>query len=492
MRFSKIIGVFASAVLAALLTVSASATEYLFKLREDAALLADDDAFLMTEECFDDDSALARTLGVYTTDDISIIEKYRSLGMLEYYEENAPAYLLEMPGTNEYMTSLVYGYVPIGESYAQLNVDSFWKLGLSGKGIVVGVIDSGANEHSALEGKLLPGYNTYDKNYNTADGVYHGTMVSGLIAGNGTSYMGTAYNAKIVPIKAFNDKGSGNTGTMANGILEAVKLGCDVINMSCGSLVGSLDRNTEDTLRDATEYALKKGVIIVAAAGNVNGEKYGTATVGTKDSIMYPAAYDGVISVGNIDRYGNLSSSSIENDYVDVVAPGKYITGLLNTNPSGYKGASGTSFASPIVAGVVACMLEAKPDLTPAQIETMLQETATDLGNAGKDFSYGYGKVNCTAIASRLLDGKIYRSNVVTYKNTHNIAIRNGLDVNYNSKYFFATYNKNKMIGIKSGVITLGKGDRTVISTGVNGTHQKFFEVYGNGLTSLHYAAKYN
>lgn len=463
----------AFAVFTALLTVNVFAGEYLFKLNENSAVVFGE-ANLFSEECFDDDSALARIGGVYTTDDISIIEKYREMGLLEYYEENSPAYLFDMPQTGEYMTNLVSGYVPIGESLAQLNVNEFWKLGLSGKGITVGVIDSGANAHAALEGNLLSGYNTYSDNYNTADGHSsgHGTMVSGLIAGNGTSYKGAAYNAKIVPIKAFSDTGSGNTGTMADGIYEAINnYGCDVINMSCGSLADDI------TLKNAVKYAVDNGVLIIAASGNVNGEKYGTKTVGSYDSHMYPACYDGVVSVGNIDRYGILSSTSIENDYVDVVAHGKYVTGLSNFALSGYKGNSGTSFASPIVAGIVACMLEAKPDLTPAQIEKMLQQTATDLGSTGKDFSYGYGKVNCAAMVPKLLDGKIYRSNVVEYKGTYNVAIRNGLDAVHNAKYFFATYNGNRMTGIKSGDLSLSKGESKVVSESKNGTQQKYFEL---------------
>ena len=457
------------------LSTASYAAEYLFKLREDTVALCDESAELMTEECFDDDSALARIGGVYTTDDISIIEKYREMGLLEYYEENAPAYLFDMPATNEYMTALVSGYVPIGESLAQLNVNEFWKLGLSGKGITVGVIDSGVSAHSALKDNLLSGYNTYDDNYETSDVYGHGTTVSGFIAGNGTAYMGTAYNAKIIPLKAFSDSGSGDVYTMADGIYKAIELGCDVINMSCGSL------SDNSTLRYAVKHAVDNGVIIIAASGNVNGEKYGTKTVGSYDSHMYPACYNGVVSVGNIDRYGSLSNTSIENDYVDVVANGKYVTGLSNTALSGYRGGSGTSFACPIVTGIVACMLEAKPDLTPAQIETMLQQTATDLGNTGKDFSYGYGKVNCAALVPCLLDGKIYRSNMVLYKNTYNVAVRNGLAESFGAFSVLANYNGNKMIAIETDNFSLVQGESKVITISAGGTSTKMFFLNPSG-----------
>ncbi len=417
---------------AAAVTLSVSAEEYLFKLRDDAAILCDE-AVLMTEECFEDDSPIAQKLGIYTTEDISIIEKYRELGMLDFYEENAPAYLFDMPNTAEYMSNLVYGYVPLGESFDQLNINVLWELGLTGKGVTVGVIDSGVYPHNDIVANLLSGYNTYAKNNDdpaslhiTTDGYGHGTMVSGLIGAAGTNYRGVAPKAKIVPIKAFNDSGSGTVKNMADGIIIAIDdYGCDVINMSCGSL------SDLDTLRTAVSYAVSQNVPIIAASGNVNNSNYGTSTVGTKDAMMYPACYDGVISVGNIDRDDGLSNTSIENDYVDVVAPGKSITGLAKT-VTDYRGNSGTSFACPIVTGVVACMLEAKPDLTINEIEAILHQTATDLGDAGKDFSYGYGKVNCAAIVPKILDGKMYRSNIVEHKGTYNIAIRNGFGTNKN------------------------------------------------------------
>ncbi|MBR3995961.1 MAG: S8 family serine peptidase [Clostridia bacterium] len=472
MSLKKSVAIVFSAILLTFASTVASAQEYLFKLRKDTvALFSENTPEFMSEECFSDNSALATVGKVYTTDDLSVIQKYKEMGLLDYYEENAPAYLLDMPNTNEFMSSLMSGYVPLGESFAQLNVNELWKLGLNGKGITVGVVDSGANAHTELADNLLSGYNTYDSNYITADGVYHGTMVSGLIAANGTSYRGVAYNSKIVPLKAFNDSGAGNTSTMANGIYKAVdEYNCDIINMSCGSLTNSL------TLKDAVKYAINKGVIIIAASGNVSGSKYGTATVGTKDNLMYPACYDGVISVGNIDRYGNLSNTSMENDYVDVVANGKYITGLSNTNLSGYTGNSGTSFSCPIVTGVVACMLQVDPTLTPKNVEKILQETATDLGTVGRDISYGYGKVNCEAIVRELLEGKLYKSDIVEYKGTYNIAIRNGLDSVYNRFLAFANYSGNKMVGISTKSISLVKGESRVLTLEKKGSLARLFD----------------
>ncbi len=456
------------------------AKEYLFKLRDDAAVLCDDSAVLMTEECFDDDSPIAQKLGIFSTEDFSVIERYNELGLLEFYEENAPAYLFDMPNTAEYMSNLVYGYVPLGESFNQLNINVLWKLGLTGKGITIGVIDSGAYPHNDIVTNLLSGYNTYAKNNDdpaslliTTDGNGHGTMVSGLIAAVGTNYRGVAPEAKIVPIKAFSDSGSGTVKNMADGIMIAIDdYGCDVINMSCGSL------SDGETFRKAVNYAISKNVPIIAASGNVNNSNYGTATVGTKDSMMYPACYDGVISVGNIDRYDGLSNTSIENDYVDVVAPGKNITGLAKT-VTGYTGKSGTSFACPIVTGVVACMLQAKPDLTINEIESILQQTAKDLGDAGKDFSYGYGKVNCAAIVPKLLDGKIYQSPIVEYKGTYNLAFRNGLSEPYSAMLVLANYTADetstKMTGITTKKTALEYGENDIISISKDGNLTKSF-----------------
>ncbi len=411
------------------MTLSASATEYLFKLREDAAILCDD-AVLMSEECFEDDSSIARVLGVYTTDDISVIEKYLELGLVEFYEENGEAELLDMPQTSDFMTiasGVSSSTVPLGQSYNQINVQALWDLGLTGKGITVAVIDSGVNAHKDIVGNLLPGYNysltdaeiaaNPSAVYDTTDIYSHGTMVAGLIAANGSHYRGIAPEAKVIPLKCFKDSnGRASLDDLAEAMIDAVdKYGCDIINMSCGSVLNST------VLREATEYVNSKGIPVIAAAGN-SGSAY-TKT----DDYYYPASYDSAVSVANIQKNDTLKSSSQKNDKVDISAPGTETYGIDGSTSSGYINKSGTSFSCPIVTGIATLMLQANPQLSDNELQQILCETATDLGDVGKDVKFGYGKVNCDAIVPRILGGKLYRSNIVEYKGTHNIAMRNGL-----------------------------------------------------------------
>ena len=461
---------------AMMLTVSAK--EYLFKLRDDAAILCDDEASLMTEECFSEENAIAIDHGIFKTDDLSIIQKYTDLGLVEYYEEDAPAYLFDMPNTSEYMTiasGVSSSTIPLGRSYNQLNIQALWSLGFTGKGVVVGVIDSGAYPNEDIADNLLPGENVSpdldsdpSKQYVTTDGNGHGTMVAGLIATNGNNYRGVAYEAKIVPFKAFTDSGSGMVSNMVKGMYKAVdEYGCDIINMSCGAKKDELK-----TLLEATNYAVSKGVPVIVAAGNGGGS---SNTVGG-DADYYPASYDAAISVANITVDDTHWNSSQENNGVDISAPGRMIYGLLNQN-TGYRYNNGTSFSCPIVTGVASLILGYKPNITPSELKKLICDTATDLGTEGWDMSYGHGKVNCAAIVPVLLDGKFYRSPIVKYKNTCNVAIRNGLDSTYSSKLIFSNYTGNKMTAISLKDVTLANGESTTFSIASSGSMSKFFEL---------------
>ena len=482
----KILRLIFVAVIVALMQNTALAIDYIFKIDNEAALLCGDDASLMEEECFSEDKAIAKKHGLYKTDDMSIIEKYMEMGLIEYYEEDAPAYLFDMPNTSEYMTiasGVDSSTIPLGRSYNQLNVQALWSLGFTGKGVTVGVIDSGVYPNVDLVDNLLPGVNVSkdidtdpSKKNVTTDGYGHGTCVSGIIAANGNNYRGIAYEAKIIPIKAFTDSGSGNVSNMVKGIYAAVDdYGCDIINMSCGAKK-DVEKDGEKTMKKAVEYAVSQGVTVVVAAGNGGG------TSNTKDADYYPASYDCTISVANITVDDTHWGTSQENDGVDISAPGKMIYCLKNQT-SGYKDNSGTSFSCPMVVGVATLILGYNPDITPAQMKALICNNATDLGSAGWDMSYGHGKVNCEAIVKELLDGKLYKSNIVEYKGTYNVAIRNGLDSVYSRFLAFANYSGNKMVGISTKSVSLAKGESRVLTLEKKGNLARLFD-----LNSLNFA----
>ena len=258
-------------------------------------------------------------------------------------------------------------------------VNQAWDLSRSAGSQTIAVLDTGVDAgHPDLAGHLLPGYNLFNTALPPNDGDGHGTAVAGIIAagtGNGAGIAGVAWDAKIRPVKVLDDSGNGSDGKLVMGINWAVKVGARVINMSLGSeAAGSV-------LRDAIQNAVAKGVLVVAAAGNT----------GTAEFPQYPAAFPEVLSVGATDGNGMLTSFSSTGPTVDIVAPGFGITSTAPRalTPAGsspyFVELAGTSFASPIVAGVAALVRNKWPSLTPAQVIERLKSTARDAGPRGPD-----------------------------------------------------------------------------------------------------------
>ncbi|MFS1517096.1 S8 family peptidase [Bacillus sp. SCS-151] len=245
--------------------------------------------------------------------------------------------------------------------------------------VTVAVIDSGIDvDHPDLKSKILPPYNAGDP-ANQGMPYHHGTHVSGIIgaeADNGEGGHGINPKATILPI----DVSYLTDYVIAEGILYAIEQEADVINMSLGGSMPS------PIMEDAVQKALDAGITVVAAAGN-----------STSDAYHYPAAFDGVISVGSTNSENELSYYSNFGPAVDIVAPGEDVYSTvfnLQKNASSYVEMSGTSMASPVVAGVVSLLLSTYPDLTPAQVEFILEQTAIDLGEAGYDLTFANGLVN--------------------------------------------------------------------------------------------------
>ncbi|NJL78155.1 MAG: S8 family serine peptidase [Richelia sp. RM2_1_2] len=266
---------------------------------------------------------------------------------------------------------------------------SAWEKGYTGQGIVVAVLDTGVgSNHDDLKQNIwtnqgeIPnngqdddgngyiddvyGWNFDGNNNNTIDVDGHGTHVSGTIAGtkNDFGVTGIAYDAQIMPVKVLDDFGSGSTTAVANGIYYAVDNGADVINLSLGGSFPSFG------IERALEYANSKGVIVVMAAGNNGGE-----------TPLYPARYAEKygIAVGAIDQDKNMArfSNRAGTDALTyLTAPGVDIYSTLPNNR--YDSYSGTSMATPHIAGVVALMLSANPNLNSNLIRQTLEETASN------------------------------------------------------------------------------------------------------------------
>lgn len=273
-----------------------------------------------------------------------------------------------------------------------------WYWGFAGDNVRVAVIDSGVNaEHEDLKSRVVAQENfshsdtsvsdpsLIDPN-NVADKNGHGTMVAGIVAAQTGNHAGIAgiSNADLVSLKVVDGK-NGSTLYMIRAIKAAVdKYHCDVINMS-------LTFNSYlSSVKEAIDYALSKGVIVVAANGNTSSTV--TDENGNINFVRYPAGYPGVIGVGSVDKTKKHYSSSAANESVDVCAPGRSVSSTVLSG--GYGTNTGTSFASPHVAGAAALLKGILPKLTGEQFQVLIQETSSDLGTAGWDEKYGYGLLN--------------------------------------------------------------------------------------------------
>jgi subtilisin family serine protease len=261
-----------------------------------------------------------------------------------------------------------------------LHVPEVWDQGITGKNIVVAVLDSGVDyNHLDLKDNIwtnskeipgngidLIGWDFVNNDNIPMDEYGHGTHVAGIIAAenNGWGITGVAYNAKIMPVRIGNSKP--DTNNVINGIHYAVDNGANIINMS---LVRFPDY---PPLQDALQYAESKGVLCVIAAGNDN----------TQNEVNYPAAYADQwgIAVGAIDHNGiipyfsNYAGSTPVNY---VLAPGKNVDSTILNDRWGLM--DGTSMAAPYVAGIAALILSANPNLTPDQLKKIILQTASPL-----------------------------------------------------------------------------------------------------------------
>ncbi|MFB7834363.1 type VII secretion-associated serine protease mycosin [Streptomyces sp. NPDC056056] len=270
-----------------------------------------------------------------------------------------------------------------------------------GEGITVAVLDTGVDDqHPDLEGSVLAGRDLIGFGASRGDRAWarHGTAMAGIIAGHGhgpdggDGVLGIAPDARILPVRVIlegtdtsRDKARKTRGTaLAEGIRWAADHGADVINMSLGDDSKSAHPDAGEDA--AVQYALAKGVSVVASAGN-GGEK--------GDHISYPAAYPGVIAVTAVDRYGTHASFSTRRWYATVSAPGVDIA-IADPDRRYYEG-WGTSAAAAFASGAVALVRSAHPDLTPAQVKRLLIDTARSRPQGGRSDAKGYGTVDPAA-----------------------------------------------------------------------------------------------
>jgi subtilisin family serine protease len=248
-----------------------------------------------------------------------------------------------------------------------MHLPEAWDRTVGSDNLTLAIIDSGVDfTNPDLAPRLRSdGYDFVNNDSNPTDDFGHGTMVAGIAAAqtnNGKGVAGATWQGRILPIKVLDSRGQASDEDIAAGITYAVDHGASVINLSLGGPGAST------TLQTAVDYATSHNVVVVAAAGNDGG---------TADATVphYPAACNGVISVGATDSSGNLASFSSYGPWVDVVAPGESILTTTYT-AARYGRGSGTSFSSPLVAGVALLLRSADPSANQATITSRIIRSA--------------------------------------------------------------------------------------------------------------------
>ena len=276
-----------------------------------------------------------------------------------------------------------YSYA-LAESVQPRNAEQYapQKLGLAeahrlatGNRVVVAVIDSEVDaSHPDLAGAVTASFNaSLDREKPHA----HGTGMAGAIAARRT-VLGTAPRVGLLTINAFSTKAAeaeGTTFTILKGLDWAAAQGARIINMSFAG-------PSDPRLRDALLKANRKGIVLIAAAGNA----------GPNSPPLFPAADPNVIAVTATDIDDALFSGANRGNHIAVAAPGVDV--LVPAPDGAFQFTTGTSVAAAEVSGVVALLLERNPSLTPADVRRILSGTAKDLGPKGRDPSFGAGLVD--------------------------------------------------------------------------------------------------
>jgi serine protease AprX len=358
----------------------------------------------------------------------------------------------------------------IAPNLTQVNVPQVWAQGNEGQGVVVAVIDSGVNynhadiaDHLWDGGDEFPhhGYDFANMDDDPMDDLGHGTHCAGIVCGDGTAGLrtGVAPEATLMCIKTTDSEGHSTTVNMVMGMEWAVEHGCDVISMSMG--VAQAEVSERELLRHTCEALLDAGIVGLFPAGNEHNLQhlcpipYNIRVPGScpppyldPDQMVNPGDLSCAICVGSVDENDTVASSSSEGpvtwqdtefgDYAydpsmglirpDVCAPGVIIWSLKYNSIYDYDFMSGTSQATPCVAGIVALMLHDNPELTPSQICQILEETSLRL-TPTKSNRTGVGRVDALAAVSAVSTWNVKDESFDIVPDIHDASIQRVFDL---------------------------------------------------------------
>lgn len=268
-----------------------------------------------------------------------------------------------------------------------------WDMTTGRADIVVAILDTGLlREVPDFQGRVVSAYSVpHDSSEYPAwaDLHGHGTAVASMAAAAGDNELGVAgaaWGVSIMPVH-LSDGEEIPLENMILGIVWAVEHGADVINISAGADFEVVAAEL------ALRWAVENGVTVVAAAGNS----------GPKGQVAFPAGWQGVIAVGAINKQDQVAQFSSIGAALDIMAPGEEVLAWTrDATHYGIERMNGTSFAAPMVSGVVALMLSLDPSLKPAEIEILLANSAEDLGRPGWDSRFGEGLLNVPAALDKV------------------------------------------------------------------------------------------
>ncbi|AGB31470.1 SptA [Natrinema pellirubrum DSM 15624] len=261
-----------------------------------------------------------------------------------------------------------------GSQYApqQVNCEEAWEETLGDPDVTIAIVDQGVQyDHPDLAENMDDSVSNNGEDFVDSDGdpypvdasENHGTHVGGIAGGgtdNGTGHAGIS-NCSLLSARALGSGGGGSLSDIADAVQWSADQGADIINMSLGG------GDATNLMRQACEYAQSQGSLLVAAAGN----DYGSP-------VSYPAAYDTVLAVSSLDEGETLSDFSNVGPEIELAAPGGNVLSSIPFDD--YDTFSGTSMATPVVAGVAGLTLSAWPSLSNDELRTHLHETAVDIG----------------------------------------------------------------------------------------------------------------
>ncbi len=382
-----------------------------------------------------EDLVVAERLNTQPLDIAQAVAAFKSLPNVEYAEPNYLLTIQIAPNDPYYQDSYPTNTVNRDPSWnpafdyqwnlKNIKSEGGWNLTTRNSNIVAAVIDTGIDYTHPEFGsctlnqvrnnqcsKIAPGYNFIDLNDNPMDDNYHGTFVAGIIAAftnNNQGIAGVNWNVKIMPVKVCTNTGYCDSASVVNGIMYAADHNAQVINLSLGT------NSPTQTLQDAIKYAYLKNIVIVASAGNQN----------VSTTMMYPAAYNEVITVGASDELDNKVAFSNFGYKLDVVAPGggsdctmsgrpNFCNNILSLKSSqsnrdtnlnvgaSYTRSSGTSFSSPHVVGLATLILSLRPNSTNEEVRNIIRNGADDIYLPGFDEWTGYGRINVAKTLNQL------------------------------------------------------------------------------------------